>query len=90
MSSTHEVSNQAPPLENYNLFDRNRPLIEAVEREGAADASGWLAERGAEIGSDRHDRAWRRGESQPADAQALRSRAGAAATRSNSIPRITS
>ncbi len=52
MSSTHEVSNQAPPLENYNLFDRNRPLIEAVEREGAAGASRWLADRGAEIGSD--------------------------------------
>ncbi len=51
MSSTHDVSNQAPPLENYNLFDRNRPLIEAAEREGAAGASGWLAERGAELGS---------------------------------------
>ena len=51
MSSTHEVSNQAPALENYNLFERNAPLIEAVEREGAADASRWLAERGAEIGS---------------------------------------
>src|SRR5215470_9207121 len=51
MPSTHEVSNQAPPLENYNLFDRNRPLMEAVAREGAADASGWLAQRGAELGS---------------------------------------
>jgi putative acyl-CoA dehydrogenase len=50
MSSTHDVSNQAPPLENYNLFDRNRPLTEAVAREGAANASGWLAERGAELG----------------------------------------
>ena len=51
MSSTHEVSNQAPLLENYNLFDRNRPLIEAVEREGAGEASVWLAERGGELGS---------------------------------------
>ena len=51
MSSTHEVSNQAPPLENYNLFDRNRPLIDAVAREGATDATPWLAERGAELGS---------------------------------------
>jgi len=50
LSATHEVSNQAPPLENYNLFTRNRPLIEAVQREGAADAHGWLAERGAELG----------------------------------------
>ncbi|HVN33713.1 MAG TPA: isovaleryl-CoA dehydrogenase [Casimicrobiaceae bacterium] len=51
MLSTHEVSNQAPPLENLNLFDRNRPLMEAVAREGAADAIGWLAQRGAELGS---------------------------------------
>ena len=51
MPSTHEVSNQAPPLENYNLFDRNRPLREAVARESAADAVGWLGERGAELGS---------------------------------------
>jgi putative acyl-CoA dehydrogenase len=51
MASTHEVSNQAPPLENYNLFDRNRPLTDAIAREGAADATAWLAERGAELGS---------------------------------------
>ena len=51
MSSTHDVSNQAPPLENYNLFDRNRPLIDALAREGAADAAVWLGERGAELGS---------------------------------------
>jgi putative acyl-CoA dehydrogenase len=51
MPSTHEVSNQAPPLENYNLFDRNRPLREAFARESAADASSWLAQRGAELGS---------------------------------------
>jgi len=51
MPSTHEVSNQVPPLENYNLFDRNRPLADALAREGAADTSGWLRERGAELGS---------------------------------------
>jgi putative acyl-CoA dehydrogenase len=51
MPSTQEVSNQAPPLEDYNLFDRNRPLMEAVVREGAGDAIAWLGERGAELGS---------------------------------------
>ena len=51
MPSTHEVSNQAPPLEDYNLFDRNRPLLEAIAREGAGEAAGWLAQRGAELGS---------------------------------------
>lgn len=51
MMTTHEVSNQTPTLENINLFTHNLALREAVRREGAADAEGWLAERGAEIGS---------------------------------------
>jgi putative acyl-CoA dehydrogenase len=34
---THEVTNQPPPLEGYNLFDQDAPLSEAVRREGA----GW-------------------------------------------------
>jgi putative acyl-CoA dehydrogenase len=33
--STHEVVNQTPPLEGYNLFLEDRPLVEAVKREGA-------------------------------------------------------
>ncbi len=49
--TTHEVSNQAPPLEDYNLFLRNRPLQDAVRRHGAAHATAWLTERGAELGS---------------------------------------
>jgi len=28
MPSTHEVSNQVPPLENYNLFDRKLTTVE--------------------------------------------------------------
>ncbi|MDQ3572720.1 MAG: acyl-CoA dehydrogenase family protein [Actinomycetota bacterium] len=32
---THEVLNQAGPLENYNVFEADRPLVEALEREGA-------------------------------------------------------
>ncbi|MGH2683766.1 MAG: isovaleryl-CoA dehydrogenase [Actinomycetota bacterium] len=34
--STHEVTNQPPPLENINLFEQDPALVEAVRREGAA------------------------------------------------------
>ena len=37
---THEVFNQPPPLEDYNLFDADRPLVEALRREGAEWAEG--------------------------------------------------
>ena len=33
---THEVLNQPPPLEGYNLFATDRALAEGVRREGAA------------------------------------------------------
>ncbi len=33
--STHEVSNQPPPLTDYNLFTADAALVEAVRREGA-------------------------------------------------------
>jgi putative acyl-CoA dehydrogenase len=49
MSATlpsHDVLNQPPPLENYNLYTTNLPLVEAVEREGA----GWAHERCVELG----------------------------------------
>jgi putative acyl-CoA dehydrogenase len=46
-AATHEVFNQAPPLENYNVFTADRPLVEAVEREGA----DWAVERIAELGA---------------------------------------
>jgi putative acyl-CoA dehydrogenase len=35
--ATHEVLNQPPPLVDYNLFDRDKALVEAVRREGG----GW-------------------------------------------------
>lgn len=50
-TSTHEVHNQARPLEDYNAYLCNLPLREAVGRDGAAWAHGWLTERGAEVGS---------------------------------------
>jgi hypothetical protein len=43
---THTVFNQAPPLENVDVFSSNLPLVEAVAREGAA----WVAERAAALG----------------------------------------
>ncbi len=45
--ATHDVFNQAPPLENYNVFTADRPLVEAVGREGA----DWAVERIAELGA---------------------------------------
>src|SRR3954462_8287860 len=45
--ATHEVTNQAPPLENGNLFLDNAPLVEALEREGG----GWARERAVEAGA---------------------------------------
>jgi putative acyl-CoA dehydrogenase len=44
---THEVLNQPPPLENYNLFDHDTALAEALEREGGA----WARERVRAVGA---------------------------------------
>lgn len=38
LAVTHEVTNQPPALENYNLFDHDQALREAAEREGATHA----------------------------------------------------
>lgn len=51
LTSTHEVFNQAPPLEDDNLYTRNLALQEALAREGAGDAHAWMSARGAELGS---------------------------------------
>src|ERR687883_1705917 len=34
-SPAREVLNQPPPLEGYNVFESNLPLVEALRREGA-------------------------------------------------------
>ncbi|MFN2525933.1 MAG: acyl-CoA dehydrogenase family protein [Actinomycetota bacterium] len=50
--TTHEVLNQAPPLVDYNLFEQNRPLVEAVRREGAEWAEPQLQLLGKHAGGD--------------------------------------
>jgi putative acyl-CoA dehydrogenase len=44
---THQVFNQPSPLVDYNVFEADRPLVEAVRREGAE----WAAERIAAVGA---------------------------------------
>jgi putative acyl-CoA dehydrogenase len=46
------TANQPPPLEHYDLFSENRPLVEAVRRDGAAWAEDGLAAFGRECGGD--------------------------------------
>src|SRR5215211_4947271 len=48
--ATHEVFNQAPPLEAYNLFESDRVLTEALWREGAEWAGPQAHELGAICG----------------------------------------
>jgi putative acyl-CoA dehydrogenase len=43
---THQVLNQAPPLDGLDLYSSNLPLVEAVRREGA----GWIHQRATELG----------------------------------------
>jgi putative acyl-CoA dehydrogenase len=45
-ASTHEVVNQPPPLSDYNVFEADRPLVEAVRREGG----DWAAQRISALG----------------------------------------
>ncbi len=48
---THEVTNQPTPLADYNVFEADRVLVEAVEREGADWARGRISAVGALAGS---------------------------------------
>jgi putative acyl-CoA dehydrogenase len=48
---SHEVENQVPALEGYNLFLENQALKEAVLREGGGWAEGTLTSYGARMGS---------------------------------------
>ncbi|WP_077529656.1 isovaleryl-CoA dehydrogenase [Vreelandella utahensis] len=50
LADTHEVFNQPPALEDYNLYREDRALQEAVRREGAARAESELDVYGAITG----------------------------------------
>ena len=51
MTATHEVTNQPPPLVDYDVFSADRTLGEAVERYGAGGPRETLRELGAKAGS---------------------------------------
>ncbi|HEY2997771.1 MAG TPA: isovaleryl-CoA dehydrogenase [Acidimicrobiales bacterium] len=51
MAATHEVTNQPPPLEGYDVFGADAALVEATEREGAAWAADDLHALGRLAGS---------------------------------------
>jgi len=46
------VTNQPPPLRDYNLVAANRPLLEGVQREGADWAEDALLALGDELGGE--------------------------------------
>ena len=50
-ATAHAASNQVAPLCDYNVYLRDLPLREAVQREGAGASDAWLAARGQELGS---------------------------------------
>ncbi len=50
LAQTHEVTNQPPALEDYNLFLQDTALQEAVQREGGSDAIAELEAFGALAG----------------------------------------
>ncbi len=87
--STHEVFNQPPPLEDYNPFDSDRPLVEAVRREGAEWAEGRARELGAICGSHQTIRwGFEANENKPSCARTTAT--ATASTRSSSTPPGTS
>ncbi|MDQ3643937.1 MAG: acyl-CoA dehydrogenase family protein, partial [Actinomycetota bacterium] len=47
LERTHEVTNQAPPIAPYNVFEADVGLCEAIDREGA----GWGIDRLRDIGA---------------------------------------
>ncbi len=51
LASTHEVINTSSELADYNLYDTDAALREAVKREGAAGAEAQLSAFGARIGT---------------------------------------
>lgn len=51
--ATHDVTNQPPELADYNAYDEDRVLVEALHREGAGWAEEKIRRLGALVGSGR-------------------------------------
>src|SRR5688500_12308313 len=51
MQSTHEVLNQPEPLADYDLFEGNRPLRDALKFNAPALDTAELSRLGASLGS---------------------------------------
>lgn len=49
---THDIFNQVPPFENFNAFEIDRPLQDALCREGAKWAQSKISAFGELVGSD--------------------------------------
>jgi putative acyl-CoA dehydrogenase len=49
---THDVTNQPPPLVDYNLFDADLPLRESLEREGGSWAHDMVRDLGRLAGTE--------------------------------------
>lgn len=49
---THEVLNQPEPLADYNPFDQDPALVEALQREGGGAFAGQVRAFGAVAGSE--------------------------------------
>ena len=52
LAATHEVTNQPPPLQDYNAFEGDTALVEAVKREGGEWGIEALRADGARTGSE--------------------------------------
>lgn len=63
--TTHEVTNQPPPLTGHDVFSSDRALVEAVGREGAGWAHDDLVALGLEAGSAEAQEAGRLAEQHP-------------------------
>ena len=51
MAITHEVFNQPEPLVNYNLFETNRPLQDALKFNAPEQGTADLSQLGARLGT---------------------------------------
>jgi putative acyl-CoA dehydrogenase len=52
MATTARSANQAPPLEGWNLFAANRPLVEGLRREGGGAWEARVSDFGVELGGE--------------------------------------